>query len=71
MNLLKSGFGIQDTLRIQDSFGIVDRNFLESGFVTTIRYLTMDLINQSMFLRISYTIPTAFLISYQYRYGIG
>ncbi len=35
--------------------------FLESGFVTMIRYESMDSQNESMFLRIPYTIP-AFLI---------
>ncbi len=37
--------------------------FLESGFVTTIRYESMDSRNESTFLRISYTNPASLLIS--------
>jgi hypothetical protein len=40
------------------------RIFLESGFVTTIRYESMDLQNLSMFLRIPYTIPASLINTY-------
>ena len=38
---------------------IMIRTFLESGFMSTIQNESMDLQNESMFLRISYTIPAS------------
>ncbi len=39
-----------------------NRTFLESGFATTIQTESIDLQNESMFLRISYMIPATLLI---------
>jgi hypothetical protein len=41
----------------------MNRTFLESGFVITIQYESMDLQNKSMFLQISYTIPASLVFS--------
>jgi hypothetical protein len=41
----------------------MNRTFLESGFVVTIRDESMDSQNESMFLRISYTIPASLVFT--------
>ena len=47
----------------QDSWHDTKRIFLGSGFVTTIRNESMDLRNESTFLRISYTNPASLNIT--------
>jgi hypothetical protein len=58
---LRFGFTNPDSRVRQPGFVNHDtkRIFLESGFVPTIRNESMDSRNESMFLRISYTIPAS------------
>jgi hypothetical protein len=49
-------------VRIREPRYDTNRTFLKSGFVLTIRYESMDSRNESMFLRISYTIPASLVL---------
>ncbi len=65
MNLLKSGFVIHDTIRIQDSFCTAQNEPFWSQDLWS-RNKAMYSQNKSMFLQISYTIPASLVKRSQY-----